>query len=241
MIFKNILILILAFILFPTLILIATLIFIFDLKSPFYISKRVGLHSKLFDFYKFRTMKPDKSIVFSSTSDNDIRITKFGKFLRKYKLDELPQILNLLKMDVNFVGPRANVKSEVDKYISLEKKLLEVKPGIIDPSSIVFNNEGQILENSTDPDLDYNLIIRPRKNYLSLVYIKKKNFKTDLWLLLAFFLLFINKKKSLKIIYSIYLKFGCKNKDILFINDNTNLIKIYDLENYYKRLDLYEG
>ena len=227
-----------AFILFPTLILIATLIFIFDLKSPFYISKRVGLHSKLFDFYKFRTMKPDKSIVFSSTSDNDIRITKFGKFLRKYKLDELPQILNLLKMDVNFVGPRANVKSEVDKYISLEK-LLEVRPGIIDPSSIVFNNEGQILENSTDPDLDYNLIIRPRKNYLSLVYIKK-NFKTDLWLLLAFFLLFINKKKSLKIIYSIYLKFGCKNKDILFINNNTNLIKIYDIEDYYKELDLYE-
>jgi lipopolysaccharide/colanic/teichoic acid biosynthesis glycosyltransferase len=241
MIFRNILLVILTFILFPIITLISVLIFILEFKRPFYTSKRVGLHSKLFNFYKFRTMKPNKLIKFSSTSDNDIRITKFGKFLRKFKLDELPQILNLLKNEVNFIGPRANVKIEVDSYTNIEKKILDVKPGIIDPSSIVFSNEGQILKNSLNPDIDYNLLIRPRKNFLSLIYIKQKNFFTDIQVLIAFIILFINKKKSLKIIYSIYLKFGFKKEDILFINDNTNLKKIYDLENYYKRLNLYES
>ena len=186
-------------------------------------------------------MKNNKSVNFSSTSDDDIRITKIGSFLRKFKLDELFQIVNLLKNEINFIGPRANVKSEVDQYLDLEKKLLDVKPGVIDPSSIVFNNEGYILKNSLNPDLDYNLIIRPRKNYLSLLYLSKRNFKTDISVLISFIFLFFNKKKSLEIIYSIYLKFNCKKENILFIKDNLNLEKINDLNNYYKIIGLNEN
>ena len=123
-----------------------------------------------------------KNIGFQSTSANDSRILKIGKLIRATKIDELPQILNVLIGNINFVGPRPNVKDEVDKYSNLEKNLLNYKPGITDFSSIIFSDEGDILKNSKDPDLDYNLYIRPRKNLVALLYFKDNNLLTDIYI-----------------------------------------------------------
>ena len=138
----------------PILIFFLISVWRFDKKSPLYISPRIGKNSKIFNLIKIRTMTVDadkKGI--SSTSDNDIRIIPVGQKIRKYKIDELTQLFNVLIGNMSLVGPRPNVKSEVDLYTEIEKKLLSVKPGITDFSSIVFSDEGKILENKENPDL----------------------------------------------------------------------------------------
>ena len=127
----------------PALILIILAIWLQDFKSPFYISERVGKNEKTFRIIKLRSMivGADKKGV-DSTSANDSRITTVGKIVRKYKLDELSQLFNVIKGDMSLVGPRPNVKRETDIYTVEEKKLLAVKPGITDFASIVFADEG---------------------------------------------------------------------------------------------------
>ena len=185
----------------PFIFFLSVLIFLQDFHSPFYISYRIGRNKKKFKFYKFRSMvnNADKSGV-NSTSDNDKRITKLGIFLRKYKIDEIMQIINVIKNDMSFVGPRPNVESDVNLYSEEEEKLLAVKPGITDFSSIVFSDEGEILSRSINPDYDYNRLIRPWKSKLGLLYIKKNNFFLDIILLFLTFFNLINRNKTLKII-----------------------------------------
>ena len=185
----------------PFIFFLSVLIFLQDFHSPFYISYRIGRNKKKFKFYKFRSMvnNADKSGV-NSTSDNDKRITKLGNFLRKYKIDEIMQIINVIKNDMSFVGPRPNVESDVKLYSEEEEKLLAVKPGITDFSSIVFSDEGEILSRSINPDYDYNRLIRPWKSKLGLLYIKKNNFFLDIILLFLTFFNLINRNKTLKII-----------------------------------------
>ena len=185
----------------PFIFFLSVLIFLQDFHSPFYISYRIGRNKKKFKFYKFRSMvnNADKSGV-NSTSDNDKRITKLGNFLRKYKIDEIMQIINVIKNDMSFVGPRPNVESDVNLYSEEEEKLLAVKPGITDFSSIVFSDEGEILSRSINPDYDYNRLIRPWKSKLGLLYIKKNNFFLDIILLFLTFFNLINRNKTLKII-----------------------------------------
>ena len=156
----------------PILVVVLLLIWKQDYHSPFYIAPRVGKGVKLFNMIKLRSMivNADKSGV-DSTSANDTRITPVGHFIRRYKLDEVAQLWNVLIGDMSLVGPRPNVKSETDLYTSEEKKLLDVKPGITDFASIVFSDEGDILKNEADPDLAYNQLIRPWKSRLGLVYI----------------------------------------------------------------------
>ena len=133
--------------LFPFLLPVLFFVWKHDKKSPFYISPRVKKKFKIFNMIKLRTMvKNKKKEVINSTSENDIRITPIGKKIRKYKLDELTQLWNVLVGDMSLVGPRPNVKPEVDLYTAIEKNLLSVKPGITDFSSIVFSDEGKILE-----------------------------------------------------------------------------------------------
>ena len=115
----------------------------------------------------------------SSTSEDDIRITGIGRFLRKYKLDELPQLINVLKGEMSFVGPRPQVKWAVDLYTPEERKVLTVRPGITDYSSVQFPNEGEILKGSADPDKDYMQKIHPEKMRLSLEYVKMQSFWID--------------------------------------------------------------
>ena len=128
-----------------------------DNHSPFYVAPRVGKFGRVFKMIKLRSMivNADKTGV-DSTSANDKRITNVGRFIRKYKLDEITQLWNVFCGDMSLVGPRPNVKNETELYTSIEKLLLEVKPGITDFSSIIFSDESDILKNQTDPDLAYN-------------------------------------------------------------------------------------
>jgi len=156
----------------PLLIVLAIAIYLQDYYSPFYIASRVGRGEKPFRMVKFRSMvvRADTSGV-DSTAGDDPRITSLGKFIRRFKLDEIPQLWNVLRGEMSLVGPRPNVGRETALYTADEKRLLSVRPGITDLASIVFADEGEILEGSDDPDLRYNQIIRPWKSRLGLLYV----------------------------------------------------------------------
>jgi lipopolysaccharide/colanic/teichoic acid biosynthesis glycosyltransferase len=116
----------------------------------------------------------------SSTSDDDPRITRIGKWLRKYKLDELPQLINVLRGDMSIVGPRPEVKKFTDLFSEEEKAILTVRPGITDWASIWNPDEGALLKGSLDPDRDYLEKIRPEKVRLQLKYVTERSFWIDL-------------------------------------------------------------
>jgi lipopolysaccharide/colanic/teichoic acid biosynthesis glycosyltransferase len=165
----------------PLLLPVMFLVWLQDYHSPFYIAPRVGVGEKIFKMFKMRSMiiNADKSGV-DSTSANDRRITPLGHFIRRCKLDELTQLINVFIGDMSLVGPRPNVKRDTDIYTAVEKKLLSVRPGITDLASIVFADEGDILKDSVDPDLDYNQLIRPWKSRLALLCIEHQSFFFDL-------------------------------------------------------------
>jgi lipopolysaccharide/colanic/teichoic acid biosynthesis glycosyltransferase len=146
-----------------------------------YRGMRVGMNGEPFHMLKFRTMvvNADK-IGGSSTPEDDPRVTAIGKTLRKYKLDELPQLINVLKGDMSFVGPRPQVQWAVDLYTPEEREILKVRPGITDEASLRFSNEGEILKGSKDPDKDYIEKIHPEKMRLSLEYVRNRSFSGDL-------------------------------------------------------------
>lgn len=170
----------------PFLLFIALLIRRNDGGPVFYRAVRVGRHGKLFRIYKFRTMvaNADK-LGASSTSANDTRITGIGRLLRKYKLDELPQLINVLKGEMSFVGPRPQVPWAVELYNEDQKKLLTVRPGITDYASIKFRHEAEILKGSEDPDRDYLEKIAPEKIRLGLKYVENMSLVTDLRIIFA--------------------------------------------------------
>lgn len=193
----------------PILLPVIFLIWIQDLHSPFYIAPRVGKGEKPFKMLKLRSMimNADKTGV-DSTSSNDKRITGVGKFIRKYKLDELSQLWNVLIGDMSLVGPRPNVKRETDLYTIEEKKLLIVRPGITDFSSIVFSDEGEILKDQIDPDIAYNQLIRPGKSMLGIFYIENRSFIIDIKLIYLTVIAIISKEKALNSLLFILKKLG---------------------------------
>ncbi|MFZ3115917.1 MAG: sugar transferase [Syntrophales bacterium] len=165
----------------PLLLLIAWRIRFEDGAPVFYRGVRVGLYGKLFRIFKFRTMVVGaERLGAASTSEDDSRITRIGQFLRKYKLDELPQLINVLIGDMSLVGPRPEVKKFTDMYTKAEIAILSVRPGITDWASIWNSDEGAILAGSTDPDRDYIEKIRPEKIRLQLKYVREQSFWTDL-------------------------------------------------------------
>jgi len=173
------------FVLGPFLFFIALRIKNEDGDPVFYRGVRVGLHGKPFRIYKFRTMVVDaEKLGASSTSDDDARITRIGKILRKYKLDELPQLINVLVGDMSLVGPRPEVKKFTDLYTEEEKVLLTVRPGITDLASLWNPDEGALLKGSVDPDKDYMEKIRPEKIRLQLKYVRERSFWTDIKIIL---------------------------------------------------------
>ena len=182
----------------PVLIIVSFLVWVQDFKMPFYIPYRVGKYQKQFKMIKLRSMivNADASGV-DSTGANDSRITSIGHLIRKFKLDELTQLWNVLRGDMSLVGPRPNVISETNLYTDVEKKLLDVRPGITDISSIVFSDEGDILSNHNDPDLAYNQLIRPWKSRLGIIYIDNQSFLLDLQLIFMTVVAIISKKKAL--------------------------------------------
>jgi lipopolysaccharide/colanic/teichoic acid biosynthesis glycosyltransferase len=151
-------------------------------KGPLlYRGRRVGQGGEPFEMLKFRTMVVDADkIGGSSTPEDDPRITGIGKKLRRYKLDELPQLWNVLLGDMSFVGPRPQVQWAVDLYTPEEREILRVRPGITDEASLKFSNEAEILKGSTDPDKDYIEKIHPEKMRLSLEYVRHRSFSGDL-------------------------------------------------------------
>lgn len=169
----------------PVLIVVMFLIWKQDRHSPFYIPPRVGKGERLFRMVKLRSMivGADKTGV-DSTSASDSRITPVGHFVRRFKLDEITQLWNVLKGDMSLVGPRPNVQRETDLYTGVEKRLLSVKPGVTDLASIVFSDENDILKNSKDPDIDYNQLIRPWKSRLGLIYVEHQSLLLDISLIL---------------------------------------------------------
>lgn len=165
----------------PILIIIAIIIK-FDSKGDIiYKQKRVGKLGKVFLLYKFRTMF-DKSDTkgLLTVGDKDSRITKVGYLLRKYKLDELLQFINVLKGDMSIVGPRPEVEKYVSLYDFQQKKILNVKPGITDIASIVYRNESDILSKQVNPEEYYIKEILPSKIEMGLEYISKQSFVNDL-------------------------------------------------------------
>jgi len=185
-------------ILSPVLLTFMYLVYRQDKHSPFYVASRVGKNGVMFKMLKLRSMSvnADKSGV-DSTSADDIRITPIGHKIRRYKLDEFTQLWNVLIGDMSLVGPRPNVLSDTNLYTDIEKGLLTVRPGITDFSSIVFSDEGDILEGMKDPDLAYNQLIRPWKSRLGLSYIKNQSLFLDFQLILYTVIAIISKQRAL--------------------------------------------
>lgn len=146
---------------------------------------RVGVGGRHFRIMKFRTMRIDaESVGPQLTVGRDARITRAGKYLRAYKLDELPQLLNVLKGDMSLVGPRPEVPRYVEHYPDdLKKVVLSIKPGITDLASIRFRNENAMLANSSDPERTYLHEIMPVKLRLYAEYVRNRNFWTDLMII----------------------------------------------------------
>jgi lipopolysaccharide/colanic/teichoic acid biosynthesis glycosyltransferase len=148
--------------------------------SVLYRQQRVGKNRRLFRIFKFRTMQLNSdSKGLLTVGGRDPRITRSGYFLRKYKLDELPQLLNVLIGDMSFVGPRPEVKKYVDLYTSQELQVLNVRPGITDFASLEYFSENQLLATSDDPETTYIQEIMPAKLKLSARYIEEASLLTD--------------------------------------------------------------
>jgi len=168
----------------PFFIVIGAIIFFNDLGPIFFVQKRVGRYGKLFSLYKFRSMRILKSFEKGSFEPGDTsRVTTIGKFLRKTKLDELPQLLNVLFGQMSLVGPRPEVEKWVKAYPERWEKILLVRPGITDNASIEFRNEEEILSGSEDPELTYKDIILPRKLELYEKYVSGHSFTNDIILI----------------------------------------------------------
>ncbi len=169
----------------PALFALAILIKKEDGGTIFYRGVRVGRYGRPFRIFKFRTMVMNaEKIGGASTADDDPRITEIGKFIRKYKLDELPQLINVLKGEMSFVGPRPQVQWAIELYTPEGREVLTVRPGITDYASLRFPNEGEILKGSADPDKDYMEKIHPEKMRLCLEYLRARSFWGDIKIIL---------------------------------------------------------
>ena len=147
----------------------------------FYRQVRVGLHGKQFRIFKFRSMRLGSDQGSQITiGERDSRITRSGLFIRKYKLDELPQLINVFLGDMSFVGPRPEVPKYVDLYTDAQRKVLDVRPGITDMASIKYSNENELLGKAEDPEAYYIQTIMPDKLSINLEYVKNHSFAGDI-------------------------------------------------------------
>ena len=167
-------------VLIPFFLIIGLAILIDSRGGILFRQRRVGKNNKDFFILKYRTMavNSDKGGLLT-VGARDKRITRVGYFLRKYKLDELPQLFNVLKGEMSFVGPRPEVRQYVDMYNAEQREVLTVKPGITDYASIEYSNENEILAKSQNPEQTYINEIMPHKLKLNLKYINEQGFGTD--------------------------------------------------------------
>ena len=169
----------------PLLLIIAILVKLDSRGAVFYLQTRVGKNNRDFKLFKFRTMYVDadkKGLL--TVGHRDSRITRVGYNLRRYKLDELPQLFNVLIGDMSVVGPRPEVRKYVDMYDERQQKVVSVRPGITDFASIRFVNENELLKNTENPEKLYIDEIMPAKLELNLKYIENRHFFKDLKIIL---------------------------------------------------------
>lgn len=161
--------------------LVLGLLVVLESRGPmFYSQARVGKGGQLFQLYKFRSMRPNSDRHQPITiGKRDARVTRVGYYLRKFKLDELPQLFNVWRGDMSLVGPRPELKKFVDLYTARQLEVLRVKPGITDFASIEFRDENELLEGKEDPIGYYISHIMPVKLDLNLKYIQEQSFWTD--------------------------------------------------------------
>ena len=165
----------------PFMLIIAMLVVFSGRGGVFFTQKRVGRNEKEFKLYKFRTMRLDSEQKGQLTvGGDDPRITKVGRFLRRFKLDELPQLLNVLAGSMSVVGPRPEVSKYTNMYTPEQKKVLSVRPGLTDYASIEYIDENDLLGQSQDPEKTYIDEVMPAKLKLNLKYIEEQGFLTDL-------------------------------------------------------------
>lgn len=181
-------------ILFPLILIIAIIVKL-DSKGPvLFIQERVGQNNIEFNIYKFRTMyvKSQKKGLLT-IGDNDSRVTKIGYFLRKYKIDEFPQLINIIKGDMSFVGPRPELRYYVDFYKPEDLVIFKIKPGITGLASLAYRNEVELLKKAEDPQKYFIETIIPDKLRYNKMYLKKRNFIFDLKLMFITLFKVINK------------------------------------------------
>lgn len=172
-------------ILLPLLLIIAIWVMLDSKGSAFFVQTRVGKHGRLFGLLKFRTMRPLSEKGGKLTvGTNDPRVTRAGLVLRKYKFDELPQLFNVLKADMSFVGPRPEVPEYVAYYTQEQRKVLAVRPGITDEASLAYFNENEILAKSPHPEKTYLEEVMPAKIEINLAYLDRRNFLADIGVIL---------------------------------------------------------
>lgn len=170
----------------PIFLIISLLIALSSKGGVFYKQTRVGKDNIDFKVYKFRSMIVDadkKGLLSIGKDGRDPRVTKIGYILRKYKLDELPQLINVLKGDMSLVGPRPEVRKYVDLYDDKQKEILKVRPGITDIASITYRNENDLLSQNPNPEDYYIQEIMPKKISLSLEYVKTRTLIKDIKLI----------------------------------------------------------
>jgi len=181
-------------ILSPVFLLIALMIVLYSNGGIIYKSRRIGRNQKYIDVFKFRTMDPNKDRLKITIGNSDPRITGIGYYLRKYKLDELPQLFNVLKGDMSIVGPRPDVPEYRDYYLRHMPEYYFMKPGITCYSSIFFSNESELYRDSEDPENLYIHHIIPQKVELDRKYFNKQGFFTDLSIILKTFAKVLNNR-----------------------------------------------
>ncbi|MDU8886151.1 sugar transferase [Yeosuana sp. MJ-SS3] len=171
--------------LFPFFIIISIIIMVESKGPVFFLQERVGINNKDFKIFKFRTMYvgSDKKGLLT-VGDRDPRVTKVGYFLRKYKFDEIPQLINVFIGNMSFVGPRPEVRKYVNHYSENDLKILAIKPGITDYASIHFRNEAELLKSVKDPDLLYVKEILPEKIRLNKLYLNNPTIYQDFKIIL---------------------------------------------------------
>lgn len=166
-----------------------------DSSGPvFYRQVRVGLHNRDFRIFKFRSMRvgADKGSLVT-IGGRDPRVTRSGYYIRKFKLDELPQLLNVFLGDMSLVGPRPEVRHYVDYWTSEQMHVLDVRPGITDPASIKFRNENELMERAEDPEKYYIEVIMQEKIKLYLEYVHNQSFLGDIGLIFKTFVAIVSE------------------------------------------------
>ena len=172
------------FCLSPLLLLLSLAIILNSGFPVFYFQERIGKGGHAFKLIKFRTMRTNSKGL-QITLDKDPRITGIGSVLRKYKLDELPQLLNIFFGQMSFVGPRPEVRKYVELYTAEEKKIISIKPGLTGLDSLNYSQESELLKNKIEPEHTYITEILPEKIKLNLVYLEKRSFGYDISIILA--------------------------------------------------------